>query len=424
MSAVPFVDRLRAEFDASRARLPAEVLDPAGRGAALSRLAELGLPGLRDDDWRYTNLRPLHGLPLAPAANDATARRLPGPVATLPGATRLVFVDGRLDRGASSPLEGHPALRLLAGAAGTGAAARRDGAHRFALLNDIFATDALRLAVTGEAVIEAVFLSTGTGAGYPRMELELAPGARLTLVERHLGDQEFGSLVAPVLELRLSAGARCRACRLQDLGTEAVFLDTVHARLESRASLELVQLHLGAGTARTTLAVDLAGREAAAEVHAASAADASRSLDTQIRVAHNAPATLSRQELRAIATDRARIAFQSSVHVTAQAPGADSRQSLKGLIGGETAEINLRPQLEIDIDQVAASHGATTGALDENTLFYLLSRGLDRDTARLLLEWAFVETVLARIELPALRREVEERAVARLGNRAAREVLA
>ncbi len=175
---------------------------------------------------------------------------------------------------------------------------------------------------------------------------------------------------------------------------------------------------------RTNFDGDLAGRGASLQLQAASLAGDSRTLDGAITVRHVAPDTQSQQELRAIATGRASISFRSAVNVGNGAAGADSRQSLKGLIGGDGAEINLRPELEIDVDSVRASHGATTGAIDEGMLFYLLSRGVDRETARQLLEWAFVETVIGRISEPAVRREFEERTVARLGNRAAREVLA
>ena len=85
--------------------------------------------------------------------------------------------------------------------------------------------------------------------------------------------------------------------------------------------------------------------------------------------------------------------------------------------------MNLRPQLEILTDEVSASHGATTGALDDTMLFYLLSRGLDAGTARKLLEWAFIADVMARIPLPALRRQVELATVQRMGNAAALESL-
>jgi Fe-S cluster assembly protein SufD len=141
-------------------------------------------------------------------------------------------------------------------------------------------------------------------------------------------------------------------------------------------------------------------------------------------VDHVAPHARSRQVFRAIARDGARIACRSRVEVTRNARGADSAQSLKGLLGGQGSEIDLRPQLEILTDDVRASHGATTGALDENMRFYLASRGLDADTARALLEWAFLEDALAGLDLPALRAAAERALASALGSDVARQVLA
>jgi Fe-S cluster assembly protein SufD len=112
------------------------------------------------------------------------------------------------------------------------------------------------------------------------------------------------------------------------------------------------------------------------------------------------------------------------VEVTATARGTNCEQSLKGLLNNPGAEIDLRPQLEIHTDAVRASHGATTGALDQNMLFYLLSRGLDADTARGLLEWAFCEDAIKLIGQPLLRRQVELALADCLGNSVAHEALA
>ena len=100
--------------------------------------------------------------------------------------------------------------------------------------------------------------------------------------------------------------------------------------------------------------------------------------------------------------------------VASDATGADSRQSLRGLLAGPEAEIDVRPQLEIYTDEVRCSHGATAGKLDDNMLFYLLSRGLDREQRAAPLKWAFLEDVIARIELPELRRQIETRVASQL----------
>ncbi|MEO8754027.1 MAG: SufD family Fe-S cluster assembly protein [Casimicrobiaceae bacterium] len=426
MSAASFKERVQMEFDAASASLPGKVLPLASRRSAVARLMDLGLPALRDDAWRYANLRPLQSVHLRSVSPDAavdfdsTGLRLGAP---LPGAIRLVFVDGRLDATASSSVAERSRLRELPPAIQS---AERPADTRFALLNDAFAVDAARYGIDGECTLELVFVSgaAGTVSSYPRVQLEVAAAARLTLIERHLGGGSPEVLSSAVTELGLSRDAHCRWYRIQDLAVTATHLDTLRVRLEAGATLEAVLVQLGGGAVRTHLDCELAGRAAAVQLQAASLAGDSRTLDSSIHVRHLAADTRSQQELRAIATDRASISFRSGVCIGPAAPGADSRQSLKGLIGGDGAEVNLRPELEIDVDSVRASHGATTGAIDEAMLFYLLSRGLDRQTARQLLEWAFVETVIGKVQEPAVRREFEERTVARLGNRAALEVLA
>ena len=100
--------------------------------------------------------------------------------------------------------------------------------------------------------------------------------------------------------------------------------------------------------------------------------------------------------------------------VRANAHDADSDQSLKSLLTGSGAEAAARPQLEIYTDRVRAKHGATTGKLDEQMLFYLLSRGIERHTAQALLQWAFIEDAVSQIECSELRQDVEQRVSAQL----------
>jgi Fe-S cluster assembly protein SufD len=109
--------------------------------------------------------------------------------------------------------------------------------------------------------------------------------------------------------------------------------------------------------------------------------------------------------------------------VRESAPGADSEQSLKSLLTGNGAEASVRPQLEIHTDRVKAQHGATTGKLDEQMLFYLLSRGIDRRTAQTLLQWAFIEDAVSRVDCAALRTDIEQLVAAQLNEVAALEGL-
>jgi Fe-S cluster assembly protein SufD len=254
------------------------------------------------------------------------------------------------------------------------------------------------------------------------VQVQVQSGAQMTLIERHLGGDAQG-ITASSCSVRLGRDAQLQHYRLQDQALDATWIDTLRATLDSGAQYQLSLLSLGGGAARSSVRIRLAGQGSHLLLNGASLADAKRVLDTVIRVEHEGRDTRSEQLLRAVANGQSGISMASRVEVSASAGGADSRQSLKGLITAKGAEINLRPQLEILTDEVTASHGATTGALDENMLFYLLSRGLDADTARKLLEWAFIADVMSRIELPALRRQVEMATVTRMGNSAAMESL-
>jgi Fe-S cluster assembly protein SufD len=139
-----------------------------------------------------------------------------------------------------------------------------------------------------------------------------------------------------------------------------------------------------------------------------------RHVDCVNIVTHAAPDTRSRQTARAIASDSSRVIFNSKVIVKAGAVHADSQQSCRGLLLSPTAEIDTRPQLEIHADEVKCAHGATTGRLDPDMLFYLLSRGLDRETAQSLLVYAFLADVLTGMSVASARSAIETALISQL----------
>jgi len=112
------------------------------------------------------------------------------------------------------------------------------------------------------------------------------------------------------------------------------------------------------------------------------------------------------------------------MYVGETALGAHSGQSLKTLLAGSEAEANVRPQLEIYTNEVTATHGATVGKLDGDMLFYLLSRGIDPETAESLLKWAFISDVLTHLPSSDLRHHIEASLIRQLpGAIAAQEAL-
>ncbi|HWW32883.1 MAG TPA: Fe-S cluster assembly protein SufD [Steroidobacteraceae bacterium] len=416
------------------ARLPGA----ARRSAAIEALAAAGLPVTRDENWKYANLRPLERQSFSPAAltppaDAAAAARLAADLpARLDGFARYVFVDGVFTPLLSDALAASPArITLLASRADDAGAqpevSRRELGvdQRFALLNEAFATDGAVIAVPARqdaAHLEVIFLASAEaqlGASYPRVELRLDPGARLALVERHLSAGAAASFVASAVTAEVARGATLDHYRLQELSPRAILFDTLGATLAQEARYRLHAFGSGAAAARSTLDLRLAGARAELGLSVVTLGDRQQVQDTYARVEHLAPHARTEETFRGIAAGRARVAFNGKIVVAREAHGTDSRQSLRGLLAGPEAEIDVRPQLEIYTDEVRCSHGATAGKLDDNMLFYLLSRGLDRDAALRALKWAFLGDVIARIEVPALRRQIEARLAGQMQDGAA-----
>jgi Fe-S cluster assembly protein SufD len=258
-----------------------------------------------------------------------------------------------------------------------------------------------------------VHVATGGGA-YPRLLVTLASGAAACLVEYHLSCGEADSVAVPVADLVLGAGARLEHYSVGLGGARAIQLEDVAVRVERGAEYRHNHLALGGQLARLDLRVRLEGQGASARLAGLLVAAGTRQLDVRTRIEHLAPHTLSDQLYRGVANDRGRGSYDGTVVVHPGAVKADSRQSSRNLLLGPHASIDTRPRLEIHADDVKCSHGATTGALDEQMLFYLLSRGLDRETARALLTFAFAEDVIARLGVPELRRFAEQRVLGSL----------
>jgi Fe-S cluster assembly protein SufD len=421
LSNAAYEQRLRDAIMDSAPLLNAKILPVSVRSAALNKALAAGLPQLRDDLWRYADLRYLASAALGPAAAAADEALIRAATPLLPsrlaGYTRLVFVNGRL---LSAVSDSCPELSLSV----PPLVPDRTKHERFGWLNDAFATDVARLALSGALKLEIIFIAVhgaGREAVYPRLEVTLAAQAELVLVERHLGSTGPDGLINAAVQVHAGAGSLVRHLRWQQLADDAQFLDTTQIALDRDTDYRFALLQLGARSARTSLRASLYGAGSSLQLHGVSVTGAKHSLDHSLLVDHLAPHSTSNQVFRAIARDHARIACRSRVEVSKQAAGTRADQSLKGLVDSARAEIDLRPQLEIHTDQVRASHGATTGALDDTMRFYLLSRGLDPETARALLEWAFLEDAVRGVDLPELRAAAEQQLAAVLGSKVAAE---
>ncbi|NHN89175.1 Fe-S cluster assembly protein SufD [Acetobacter conturbans] len=384
-------------------------LKDADRKAAAGELARVGLPTPHVEAWHYTNLRALSGRVFsAPAAgfDEAAAQKaLAGILADnggLAGLPRLVLVNGAFAPSLSSAE--FPAGIVFTSFArspdfGTQTAPDRDA---LVALNTALAGDGIRLSVKPHVNAgRIVFISLAMGleediSFHPRHAVEVGEGARLSLieiavtVEKHAG----AYLHNPVLTSVIAEGAHLTHVKIQHEADQAVHLATVYADVASRATYDSFTLGLGSVLARHEVHVTLRGDHAGVHVNGAQLLGGEQVGDITSVITHGAPDCISRQTVRNVLTDRARAVFQGKVLVERVAQKTDGYQMNQALLLSPTSEIDAKPELEIYADDVKCSHGATVGALDEDQLFYLRSRGVPDAQARQMLVEAFlVETV-------------------------------
>jgi Fe-S cluster assembly protein SufD len=386
-----------ARWEGLRERLPG---DRYIREQAARAFAAAGLPGPKNEAWKYTSLRPLAEArfqePLVALADCGNL------LARLPqiDAPRLVFVDGRRRADFSS----EPDRIKFYGFAQTPDFGRLPKPEREPLtaLNTMLAEDGAVIRVPDGVDAGAILLaSLGTAppgrpvAFHPRHVIRLGRGARLTLIELALGqDVYFHNAVS---EIEISEGSALTHIRLQDEAARALHVATSYVDIAARGTYDAFVLNLGARLARTEFHARLGGAGGAAHLSGAQLLRGVQHADFTSVVSHDAPGCTSRQTVKNVLTDRSRGVFQARIEVARGAQKTDGYQMNQALLLSPDAEIDSKPELEIFADDVKCSHGATVGELDAHQLFYLRSRGVPESEARSILVRAFLADALEAV---------------------------
>lgn len=409
---------------------PADSLSTV-REQAMQRFLELGIPSLRDESWRYTDLRSLAAQTFVDAP-----RKIRGEIE--PNAS-LSLLD-KTDRAASLLMvNGYPTMPAADGLInGMEIYSLREVARvdpntllrfleplsdadqqRWALLNTALFVDGLYLKITAPVPVPLVILHVATGDGannvaYPRIIIEATPGSSATIIEHHVAQGEYTPLSNSNTHIAVRRDAQLEHYRVFATGAGATHLDSLSIRQDRDSRCKQFTIVLGGGMVRATLESHLDEPGASLDSYSLLVGHEDRHVDSVNFVTHGAPDTRSNQTARAIASDASRVILNSKVIVDAGAVRAQSQQSCRGLLLSPTAEIDTRPQLEIHADEVKCAHGATTGRLDPDMLFYMLSRGLDRDAAQSLLVYAFLADVLTGMSVTSARAAIENALIAQL----------
>jgi Fe-S cluster assembly protein SufD len=394
------------------------------RRRALDALLARGLPDRRDENWKYLDHARIAGYDFGRAPSAAAdAAALAPLLLPLAGAPRVVLLDGRyapalsdaLPAGAGVEVADLSALveRDPDGALSRLRAPGDDPDERYALLAEAFAGGGVLVrAAPGSAPAHPLYVVHAATAAEPavhqaRLAIEAGRGARLAVVEHFVTLGAAAALGNLAAEATLAQDAELVHVRLHGHAAAAAQVETWDLRLAAGSRYVQHLLALGGRVLRSNLAVALEGAGSACRLDGLFLADGDRQVDLLTRVAHHGTATVTAQECRGIAAGRGRGAFNGRIDVHRTARGANASQSSRNLLLTPLAEINARPQLEIQVDEVQCRHGATTGSLDPGQLFYLESRGIDPATARALLTFAFCRDLIARVPYGPVRDAAE-----------------
>ena len=437
--AVEPVPTFGAVFAEARGRLPGAAL-LGWRQASFARFAEQGIPTTRAEAWKYTNVARVANVPMALGPKvDVPLDTLAPYLAGGPKARRLIFVNGHVVPELSH-VQGLPAGVRVTGLAraldtepdrAAVALAEAEDDRSFTALNAAFAGSGswieVREGVEVAEPLQLLFLTVGQPSpfmSHPRNVVRLGPGAKLRLIESHVGLGEGQSLANLVSQIDLGAGAVLEHDRIELVGSGMTHIGKAFVRLGDGARLAQTVATLGGALVRNETEARIEGTGVECILNGVYLARSREHVDNLIRVHHVKPGSHSDQFYKGVIDERAHAVFAGKIIVHKDAQKTNAYQKNDNLLLSDDAEIDTKPELEIYADDVKCSHGATSGDLDPMALFYLRSRGLPLPTARSVLTFAFAAEVIERFADETVRHQVRRAALARLPGGSGLEELA
>jgi Fe-S cluster assembly protein SufD len=381
------------------------------RKAAFEEFRSLPIPSQETEEWRYTDLSSfdLDFRPVPPRHALTTSNQ------PLEG-TGVIFCD--LDRAAEEhPELVEPALHRLVPTDRT----------KFTALHGAFRAGGTFLYVPRDVRIElplqcVTSLHDDGTAVFPHTVLVAEEGADVTLIDRYVSPDLPRAFSDAIAEISLGDGAHVRYASIQEWGSGVTHLGIQRARVGRDAEFRSLAIGFGASLARAEAETVLAGAGGFSEMLGVFFADGTQHFDHRSMQDHVAPQCTSDLLYKGALRDASRAVYSGWVHVRPGAQKTDAMQTSRNIVLSEHAKADAIPNLEIEANDVRCGHAASVGPVDEETVFYLESRGIPRAEAERLIVTGFFQEVLDRVVLPEVRRNAELAIQEELGVRELEEV--
>ncbi|WIY54448.1 Fe-S cluster assembly protein SufD [Devosia sp. YIM 151766] len=368
-------------------------LKSVGADQVAERINVAGLPTRRVESYHYTDLKTLlRAVPaLGQPANEAGA-----PALHVPGAFNLTIANGAIQNAAAAP------AGVIVGKANGGVLTTRD--DMLVHVNNALTKEALTLNLENkvEPVIQIDRRFEGEAAHVAdALKVFVADNASAIILETFSGsDAAHVGNRATYMALGKNAVVTHITIDLNGRGVSHFATNEYH--LADGAKLRTLIIHAGAGLSRTNLFPTLGGAEAHADVTGLNMVSEGQHADITMEITHAVPHTSSQPLFKSITRGRSKSVIQGKLIVARDAQKTDAKFMHQGLMLSDEAEILSKPELEIYADDVVCGHGSTCGKLDEDSLFYLLSRGIPRAEAETMLVRGFIAELIDPVEDEAL----------------------
>jgi len=402
------------------------------RKEAIVKFAELEFPDLHQEDWRFTDISPIlkHKFvypdkEILPSKGDLSKFMFAGMKSHT-----IVFVNGFYSHELSVllPLPGGTIVGSLAsfiscsdvnigkrmpGTKNSSDSAAPSYGDIFTALNTAFAVDGAYINIPENIIVDKpihiVFVSHGkeNAISQPRNLVITGRNSQATIFEHYVGIGDGVHFTNAVTEVYLGENSNVEAIKIQSENMNSFHIATTEVLLESNSNFESQAVSLGANIYRHNLNVILRGDGGNAALDGLYLTSGSQLSDTHSMIDHAAPHCTSHEHYKGILDGKSRGVFNGKIMVRPGAQQTNSYQENKNIILSDEAKVDTKPQLEIFADDVKCSHGATVGQLNKESIFYLRSRGIGEEQAKLILIYAFASDVLKNIKIDAIRNSLE-----------------
>jgi len=392
----------------------------------LTNLSQVGFPTTGDENWRYTNIKPLLKQAfniVTHAQTNISAEQISAFEIEGFDSLKIVVVDGHFNTELSSQsLPQGLKLESLATvlvqqpehAAQYLNKLLPEATHGFMELNTAFVNQGVWLEVDESAKIEQpielMFISTGqeNSLTQPRNILIANDNSQVKVIERYLSLNDNKSMTNTITEIYCEQNANLEHVRIQQESRVVNHISGSFVKLERDSHFSTSTITLGGNLTRNDLRCQISGTGAHGNMYGLYGANQRQHVDNFTQVEHQVANCTSDELYKGVLDDRSRAVFHGRIYVAQDAQQTDAYQNNRTLLLSREAEVDTKPQLEIYADDVKCSHGATIGQLNEEYLFYLRARGVERSKARRMLTFAFVKEALGAITIEPLKAYLED----------------